>query len=251
MRGQTVAQLASPELERDRARLESEEQRQRLHIAALEAGRGDDPAALAALPAARQSLVDLQQRLTQVRELIGRLRLAAPQDGIVLPPPQRRQSASQPQLAGWSGTPLQPANRGSFLESGTLACVVAQPGEVEALAIVEQGDVPLVQTGSSVSVAIGQSPQGAIRGVVESVSQIDAGELPLNLTAAGLIPQKLDAQGRPQALDTVYQVRITLDDPPPGLRPGATGQVLLTAAPQTLAARISRWLGQTFRFRRA
>ena len=250
-RGQTIAQLASPELERDHVRLVSEAERQRLHIAALEAGRGDDPAALAALPAARQSLADLQQRLTQVRELIGRLRLTAPQDGIVLPPPQQRHAAKSQQLDRWLGTPLEPANRGSFLESGTLACIVAQPGQVEALAVVQQGDVPLVQSGSSVSIAIPQHPQGALRGVIESVSQIDAAELPIHLTAAGLVPQKLDAQGRPQALDTVYQVRIALDRPPPELRPGATCQVLLTAAPQTLAARLSRWLGQTFRFRRA
>src|SRR5262249_37604340 len=72
-RGETIAQLASQELERDRARLESETQRQQLHLAALEASRGDDPAAVAAIPAAQQSLADLRLRLGQVRELLGKL----------------------------------------------------------------------------------------------------------------------------------------------------------------------------------
>lgn len=248
-RGQTIAQLASPELERDRARLESETQRQELHIAALLASRGDDPAAQAAIPAAQQSLADLQQRLAQVRELIGRLKLTSPQAGVVLPPPKRRSNAAPESLAGWSGTPLDAANRGSFLESGTLVGLVDQPGRVEALAIVEQGDVPLVQAGQAAHVAIAQSPSKTLRGTVDSVSQVDAADLPLHLTATGAIPQKLDANHQPQALATVYQVRIALTEPPPNLLPGATGTVLLHAAPQTLAARLTRWLGQTFRFR--
>ncbi len=247
-RGQTIAQLASPELARDRARLESEVRRQELHLAALEATRGDDPAALAAIPAAQESLADLQRRLAQVRELIGRLQLTAPQDGVVLPPPRRQPNTDERQLAGWSGTPLEAANRGSRLETGTLLCLVGRPGQIEALAIVGQSDVPLVRAGTTAKVAIGQSPHGPLPGSVESVSQVDADDLPAHLAALGAIPQKLDARGRPQALDTVYQVRIALDDPPP-LLPGATGRALVTAPPQSLATRLKRWLGKTFRFR--
>jgi len=249
-RGQTIAQLSSPELDRDLARLASETERQRLHIAALEASRSDDPAAQAALPAARQSLADLQDRLVQVRELSGKLRLTAPVSGVVLPPPRQHERTGPQQLAGWSGTPLDSANRGSFLAAGTLVCLVGQPGQVEAVAIVEQGDVPLIPTGSAVRLAVAQSPQAALRGVVESVSQHDAGDLPPHLVAAGLIPQRLDAQGRPRALATMYQARIKLNNPPQTLLPGATGQVLFQAQPETVASRIVRWLGQTFRFRR-
>jgi len=118
------------------------------------------------------------------------------------------------------------------------------------VAIVEQGDVPLIPVGSAVRIAVPQSPQTTLRGVVESISQHDAGDLPPHLVAAGLIPQRLDAQGRPRALATMYQARIKLNNPPPTLLPGATGQVLFQAQPETVASRIVRWLGQTFRFRR-
>ena len=129
-------------------------------------------------------------------------------------------------------------------------CLVGQPGQIEVVAIVEQGDVPLVPAGSAVRVSVAQSPRGTLGGTVESVSQHDARDLPPHLVAAGLIPQRLDAQGRPRSLATMYQARIKLDDPPRTLLPGATGQVLFKAQPQTIASRISRWLGQTFRFRR-
>jgi putative peptide zinc metalloprotease protein len=247
-RGQTIVQLASPELSRDAARLASELRRQELHITALEAARGDDPAALAALPAAQQSLADLRQRLAHVQGLIGKLTLAAPQDGVVLPPPQRRQTATPQQLAGWTGTPLEPANRGCLLEAGTLVCLIGRPGAVQALAIVEQGDVPLVQLGGTARLAVGQSPRGVLHGVVESVAQAGVNDLPLHLTATGALPQKLDAAGKPLPLQIAYQVRISLVDPPPVLLPGATGRVQLPAARETLAARMARWLGRTFRF---
>jgi putative peptide zinc metalloprotease protein len=248
--GQSIAQLVSPELERDAARLASEVRQQTLHVAALEAARGDDPAALAGLPAARQSLADLEQRWQHVRGLLDKLRLTAPQDGIVLPPPQRRQASGPHELAGWTGTPLEPANRGSLLEAGTLVCLVGRPGAVQALAIVEQGDVPLVQLGGQARLAVGQAPRGILRGVVQEVGQQGARDLPIHLTAAGMLPQKRDASGRPLPLQTAYQVRIALVDPP-AILPGATGRVRLPVTRQTLAEQALRWLGQTFRFRRS
>jgi putative peptide zinc metalloprotease protein len=247
-RGQTIAQLASPELARDRARLESEVRRQELHLAALEATRGDDPAARAAVPAAQQTLADLQHRLAQVRAFVGKLQLTAPHDGIILPPPRRRPHNDERQLATWLGTPLDLANRGSHLETGTLLCLIGHSGRAQALAIAPQSEASLVQADAHAILALPQWPHGTIRGRVDSVSQLDADLLPAHMAASGAIPQKLDAQGRPQPLEAAYQVRIALVDPPP-LLPGATGRALVTAPPQSLAARLGRWLGTTFRFR--
>jgi hypothetical protein len=214
----------------------------------LETARGEDPAAAAAIPAVRQSLTDLGDRLAQLRELIGRLELSAPQDGIVLPPPQKQKETSPRQLAAWTGTPLDPANRGSYLETGTLVCLVGAPGDIEAVAVVEQSDVSLVQSGRAAHVAIAQWPHGAIAGSVEQIARIDADDLPLHLAATGAIPRRTDTHGSARALQTTYQVRIRLTDPPPTLLPGSVGRVQIVAPPHTLAARLTRWLSRTFRF---
>jgi putative peptide zinc metalloprotease protein len=246
--GQVLARLASPELQRDLARLQSESLRQELYVAELETARGDDPTAAAAIPAARQSLADLQTRLAQVEELIRRLELVAPHAGIVLPPPQRQAQASPGSLATWTGTPLDLGNRGSFLETGTLVCLVGKPGEIEAVAVVDQADVPLMQPGREAWLAFPQWPQGVLRGKVEQVARIDADKLPINLAAAGALPQRKDASGQSRSLQTTFQVRVRIESPPEQLLPGATGRVQVSATPQTIAARVLRWLGRTFRF---
>jgi len=245
-RGQAIARLQNRELERDLVRLESEQRRQELHLLELETLRGDDAAIAAAIPAAREALADLTARIAQVRELMGRLELRAEEDGIVLPPPKRQATNSTRELAAWSGTPLDPANRGSFIETGTLVCLVGSPGEIEALAIVEQSDASLVQPGRTAYVAVAQAPHGAIAGEVEQVARLDVGEPPAHLVAIGAIPQQTAAAGQARQLVTTYQMRIRLANPPATLLPGATGRVLIVAPPQTIAAWIARWFGRTF-----
>lgn len=248
-KGQVLAKLKSPELERDLARLHSELRRQEMHLAELETARGDDAAAAAAIPAARQSLEDLAARLAQLRDLMLRLEIIAPHGGIVLPPPERQSPSLATALPSWNNTPLDPANAGCFLATGTLVCLVGQPGDVEAVAIVDQADAPLAQVGRAARLAFPQWPHGSILGTIEQVARIDTDQLPLNLAATGAIAQRLDAGGKPQSLVTTFQVRIKLPHPPEQLLPGAAGRVQIDALPETLAARMARWLSRTFRFR--
>jgi putative peptide zinc metalloprotease protein len=247
-RGDVIVRLDSPELSRDVVRLESELRREQLHLTHLEAARGDDRAAAAAIPTTQQSVADLTDRLAQLRELVNRLTLRAPQDGVILPPPHRQQEASPRQLVGWSGTPLDPANRGCFLETGTLVCLVGKPGEIEAVAVVEQGDVTFVQSNCPARVALAQWPHGTIAGTTEQLARIETEDLPINLAATGAIPQKRDIRGAPRPLATTYQVRIRLTNPPADVLPGSVGRVQIVAPPLTIAARLTRWLSKTFRF---
>ena len=245
--GQIIAELENLDLRRDLTRLESERRQQELRLVELETVRGDDPARAAAIPAARQSLADLDTRLGQVRELIERLTLRAPHEGSVLPPPRRRSSASSRGLSGWTDTPLNEANRGAFIETGTLVCLICRPGEIEAVAVVDQADAPLVQPGKKASVALPQHPGGIIDGTVKELARIESDELPLHLTATGAIRSQSDESGVSRPLQTTYQVRIRLQEPLEEVLPGTTGRVLIVAPPQTLAARVARWLSRTFR----
>jgi len=247
-RGDEIVRLENPELERDLARLASQERQQSLHLAELEALRGDDPTRSAAIPAARQAVADLAARIEQLRELIDRLAIAAPQDGVLLPPPRIERAATDRALAGWSGSPLDSENLGAGIDTGTLLAIVATPGDTEAIAIIDQASAALVGPGSPVKVAAAQSLYGPVRGRVSQIAQIDAAELPPNLIAAGMIQKRRDASGSVRPLATSYQVRIELIDPPATLLKGATGRARIAARRQSLAARIQRWLAQTFRF---
>jgi multidrug resistance efflux pump len=243
-----IARLDNPELRRDLARLTSQKRQQALHLAELEALRGEDPARSAAIPAAQQAIADLAARLDQLRELLGRLEITAPQDGVLLPPPRIERPAAGRALAGWSGTPLDSENTGGAVETGTLLAIVATPGQTEAIAIVDQASAALVAPGRPVKVATAQSLQGPLAGRVLRLAQLDAAELPPNLIAAGMIPQRRDETGAVRPLATSYQVRIELREAPATLLPGATGRVRITVRSQSLAARLRRWLAQTFRF---
>jgi len=229
--------------------LETERRRQEILIQELETIRGEEPAAAAGIPAAREALVDLNQRIGQINDLIGRLALVAPHDGVVLPPPNQRKRKSPHELATWSGTPLDDINRGAALESGTLLGLVARSGDVEAIAVVDQADAPLLQPGGKVYVKLDQLAGSTIRGEVEQVARAESEELPLHLAAIGTIPQRRDEKQNLRPLTTVYQVRIKLDEAPTGLLPGAIGRARIVGVPEPVATRVSRWLAKTFRFR--
>jgi hypothetical protein len=126
---------------------------------------------------------------------------------------------------------------------------VAQPGAIEAVAIVDQAEASLLQESNKAKISTPQWPFGVIHGAVAEVAQIDAHELPLHLAAMKVLPQRITRGGEAQPLSTSYQVRIRLDQPPSALLPGATARAKIIATPQTLATRLSRWLSATFRFR--
>jgi putative peptide zinc metalloprotease protein len=244
--GQIVAELENADLRRDLVRLETEHRQQELRLLELETIRGDDPASAAAIPTARQSLADLDARLGQVRELIEKLMLHAPHDGLVLPSPKRRTARRPNELTSWVDTPLNEANRGAFIETGTLLCLIGRPGDIEAVAIVDQADAALIPLGNAASVAMPQKVGGPIAGTVVELGRTDADELPLHLTATGAVLQQTDETGGMHALQTTYQIRIRLDNAQDVL-PGATGRALIVGTPETLATRVKRWFGQTFR----
>jgi putative peptide zinc metalloprotease protein len=240
-KGDPIARLENLELARDRVRLTGERWQQAVRLTHLETARGSDPASAAAIPAAREALADLDARLAQLELLISRLTLVAPSDGLVLPPPQTpAPPASAARLAAWSGTPLDAQNVGSFLETGTLVAVVARPGDWQAVAIVEQADVPLVQNGAAARIVLPGGSGGSTKGEVVDIARRDADELPLHLVAAGMLPAAKDSAGRPRPGPATYEVRIALANPPRALLPGNVGWVSLAAPPEPLGQRLAR-----------
>lgn len=249
VRGAQLARLSAPDIDLAVARVTSERNQQRLQIRHLEARRITDPEAAAQLPAATQHMAELDEQLQQLQQRAALLILRAPADGVVLAPPRRsaRQSPAG-RLAAWTGTPLDPENHDSYLEAGTLFCLVGDPDQLEALALIDQADVEFVQPGQRVRLLLNQRPTLTLTGTVAAVAKIDwETESRQPTTAVGLASRR-EGQDAARPLTTAYQVRIALDGHDEALLNGAPGRAKITVAPQSLGQRLLRYVSKTFHF---
>jgi putative peptide zinc metalloprotease protein len=245
--GETLAQLKNPTVQLDVVRLTSERDRQQLLLKNLEARRLQGGADGAELPAVQATLVDLERRLEQVTRDAERLTLVAPIAGTVLPPPNLPPQPLEPRaLPRWSGTPLEQRNLGATLETGTLACLVGNPQQFEAILHLDEHDVELVQAGQQVQVALDLLPGETFAGSVVEIAKLDLDVMPRELAAIGDLPARTDERGYSRPLSTWYQARVKLDGDPQNLVGRMPGRAKIEVAPRTLADRLARYLKQTF-----
>ena len=245
--GQILATLENLDLTLELAQLTGQRDAQRLHLATLQSRQGADPAAAAEIPTAKEALADTEDRLARRNEDLARLTLKARHAGTVLPPPRVPDHTAPGQLPTWSDSPLDEHNRGAYLETGTLVCLVGDPRQVEAVAVIDQADVDSVRVGQRVKVQFDESPGETLSGVVTDLAGSDLQVTPRELVARGDLPSRPDANGTLRPLEAVYQARIALDAEPFTLRSGASGRAKIIAEPQSLGRRLLRYLDRTFR----
>ncbi len=213
----------------------------------LEAMQREDPAAKAQIPAAQQALNDLKQSLSEREENQRRLTITAPVAGTVLPPASQPKTASEGELAEWSGTPLDEKNQHAFLKTGTLFCMIGDAENLEAVLIIDQGDVQFVREGQKVRLRLDEHPGEILTGLVREVAAIDLKVTPRELLKHEDLPTRMDQQGRAELVSTSYQARVELDPHEATLLNGTTGTAKIETVPQSLASRLSRYLSRTFR----
>jgi putative peptide zinc metalloprotease protein len=254
--GESIARLASSEIDLRVAELTSHVALEQTRLKNLRLLLSDDPTVAPQIPAAEKSLEDARERLAQWRRDQERLVLHSPAEGAVLPPPAiAPPSADSRRLAGWHNTPLDPQNRGCFLESGTLVCQIGDPRRVEAMLIIDQSAVAFIRPGQQVRLRIDQGPVKVVSGTLVELAKTDVGDVPDSLARALDLPLKREGQASFRAAQTYYQARVKLD-------PRATAGSSSSAAPlaiamhgrakviadwQPLSRRLLRWLQLTFR----
>ncbi len=245
--GQTLAQLKSASVQMELAKLTSQRDEQRLYLADLEARRLQGVVDGAQIPAATAALADARERLEQLERDAARLTIVAPLSGTVLPPPSLpRKPPVADKLDRWSGMPFDERNRGTFLETGTLLCLVGDPARFEAVLHVEQTDIELVQTGQRVRVMLDHLPGEVFSGTVVEIAKLDLAVMPRELSAAGDLPSRVDQRGVSHPLDTWYQARVWFDEDPPRLLARVHGRAKIAVTPRSLGAQLARYLKQTF-----
>ncbi len=243
--GEVIVQLENPELHHRAAELATERKRLEMRLQALEARRGMDPRIVAQIPATRQACSDFQRRWERAQEDADRLSIRAEHAGIVLAPPARpAEPQGEEQLGTWSGTPLDPENRGAWLEPGTPVAVVAPAHELVAVAVVEQYDLPALEVGQQVHLRLVCDPGRVRHGRVIEIARRPLDEAPLQLAAAGEVLVSEAPTNEP--LVPSYQVRIELLEPSDDLLPGARARCRIIAPPRSCAQRLYAFFRRTF-----
>jgi putative peptide zinc metalloprotease protein len=245
--GDTLAVLANRPLELEVAELESRVAQLELQVTHLSLRQHRDASLGEQLPTAEKQWADLRTQLAHKRRELAQLRLTAPVDGAVLPPPASEAERVEGQPSAFAGTPQQPQNLGCYLETGTLLCTLGDPEQVEALVIVAEHDLQGIRAGQSVRLALPQLPGQLVQGRVQEVSRLQSDDLPPQILAERMIPLDTGPAGRSQPLHTYYQVVVTLEPPATAPLVGATGWAKIAIDSEPLWRRVYRGVRGTFR----
>jgi putative peptide zinc metalloprotease protein len=256
-KGDLIAQLENLDLKLQIAQLDGERNAYRVEVASLEKmwfNRAGDAASQ--LDVARERLASVEAQLREKREDLKRLRIVAPRDGVVIPPPRTpdRPNTDDAELPSWTGTPLDVKNLGCTLSpqgQQNLLCQIGDPNEWDAVLVIDQDDIGLVQGGGhEVRLMFEESAYHVFVSKIEPPGSDVLTSAPPRLasTNGGPLAAQQNPDGSVRPLNTSYQAIARLDNPHGLLRNGLIGRARIEAAPRTLAWRLMRYLGRTFNF---
>ncbi|MGC3971501.1 MAG: hypothetical protein QM775_30410 [Pirellulales bacterium] len=143
------------------------------------------------------------------------------------------------------------ADLGCSLPQGALFCRIGDPKQMEAVLVVDQGDVEFVGLDQPVDVRVEELPGRTWQATVREVSKSDVKIAPRTLSnrAGGELATKADDAGRERLRSAAYQVRVLpLEDPDGLLRMARRGEARIHVGSQTAAEKVARAFRQTFHF---
>ncbi|KAA5541131.1 hemolysin D [Roseiconus nitratireducens] len=252
--GDVLAELKNPDLELRMADLEIEETVAQTQYENLQNRVFGDRALAGQLETQLEILESVRELKRKTQAEIDRLTIRAPIAGVVIPPPRRAEEETpQGQLPSWSGSPLDPQNRGAMLTSDDLICEIGNAEDYEAVLAIDQGDVQLVREGQSVDMKLDSRRLETFSGMISEKSRE-----PLRMTSTSMASQtgsdlqtEIDpATGQVKPRSVTYQARVPLEiqsaDLP--MRPGYRGSAKVHVDKKSLGQRLWRVIAQTFNF---
>jgi len=179
-----------------------------------------------------QASNDLEPALEKVVEQLDKLRLVAHRDGQVMGVPARE-------------------TVGQWLRPGNPFCEVADPHQLEAHLILDQGDIDLIRTGRRAWVKVYGDSEVTLKSYVSEVAPKNRDEVAPELSnlAGGEIATKQDPkthQAKP--INAVFEVVIPLDNADLSLQPGGRGFAKIDGGTHTLGWWLWRLMNKTFNF---
>jgi putative peptide zinc metalloprotease protein len=225
-----IATLSNPEKLRERTALQ--EQHDVNFAKALWYGNSPDLDSRGQSRQHDQMARDLEPAIEKISDQIGHLTLIADRDGQVM------------------GVP-HPETVGQWVKPGKPFCEVADPHQIEAHMILDQGDIDLVRPNRRAWLKIYGDSEVTVRSHVGEVAKRNREEIPTELsnTAGGEIATKQDPKsGQAKPITAVYEVTIPVDNSRLFLQPGLRGFAKIDGGTHTLGWWLWRLVTKTFHF---
>jgi len=191
-------------------------------------------------------------QLNNIRDRVSMLTVKAKEPGVVIPPPNKpipRQVETEEQLPSWSGNPFDSKNKSAFFSESDLLCLVGDPARMEAVLVVDQHDIDLVQVGDEADIKIDSARLNTFSGKIENISEMEMTVAPesMGVQAGGHLNTEMDSSGRLRPISTSYQARVPLENIDIPLRSGYRGQAKVYVGWKSIGWRVYRFLARTFR----
>ena len=250
--GQKIAQLRSASLQLERERLVEQRDSIQAQIDGLKKLRLLDPTAESReIPSLEQSLAALDDQIQEKDDQVASLLLVAPMAGVILPPPARPEDMPDDgRLPPMTGSPLDPKNRSAVLNPTEPLCRIGNPKELEAVLVIDQADIDLVDEEAEVTLLLDANRNDTWKGTVrvKSYEPLTSAPPALAAQAGGGLETKTDPNGMPVPISTSYPAKVDIDDPNNELVIGMRGLANVRARPRSLWSRLFRFVSRTFRF---
>lgn len=264
-RGQPLLVLSNPDLEIALLELQGQRAVNEARLRSVERERFQDEQSALQIGQLREMLATTTQQLEEKQRELSRLRIVAPTAGVIIPAPLRLPQGEEAEgrLPTWSGSPLDPKNLGAAYPESELICRVGDPTDLEALLVVDQADIDLVdaamvaeaksQAKPKVKLEVAAFPGWTLHSHVEQVARVELKAMSASLSsqAGGGVESKPDRSGALKPLSTSYQARVPLNDQGSlkGLLcTGMRGHAQIYTQWQSLGSRAYRYLSRTFHF---
>jgi putative peptide zinc metalloprotease protein len=250
--GDEIAVLKNPDLEIRLVELDGEYREAEVKMRNLSLRSRADDAIKAQLETQQELIESIRSMREKTQEELDRLTVRAKRDGIVMPPPDKEpQPDNDGRLPGWTGSPLKEYNRGALLTAEDLICEIGSARELEAVLVVDQGDVQLVDIGQGVDLKLDAQRMGRFFGKIAEKSQAQLKNTSSSMASqsGGDLQTEIDpTTGQVKPRNVSYQARVPIEDPDLVLRPGYRGSAKVHVKPMSLGQRFWRLVAKTFNF---
>lgn len=251
--GSVLARLDNPRLELEYLALQGERAKLQSQLEQLELTLKRDVDVSQMIVQTRAEIERVNAELDTAKQMLAQLELRTTRGGTIIP--ARNVAEALPQeheLVGWSGSPLDPANRGCFLERETQFCYVGDLDKCEIRLFVDQSDASLLRPGQISQVKPNGSPLDRYRMQITSVSKNEIDQLPreLSQTNGGPLAVKVDMHGKEIPMLKVYEAKAIPceGERSPMVLLGMHGKAKVRVGSATIGQRWWRFLHSVFHF---
>lgn len=211
-----------------------------------------DPAFSSEVDTANASYTSLTQLTEQRNADLEKLVVRAPVSGRLLAADyQAKPNDDDGTLNSWHGRALDPRNLGAYLLEGTkLAQIAPDPGKLEAILAIDQGDIEFIAAGQPVEIWIRQHPGQTYAANINLVSLSEMKSVPACLSTkfGGRLPTITAADESEKPTSTMFRVSVPFKDAAESITSGSSGRARVRVGYRTLGQRAWRLICKTIRF---